>query len=83
MSTPHPYQDLEKTAVWKAIDKAVADLVQNGDLIEETARPYIVGYLTKSVLSGRLSSKRLETVRRKIREASREAELTLVQMDDA
>jgi hypothetical protein len=38
----------EGTALWKAIDKGIADLVGNGDIIEKADRKYIVGYLCKA-----------------------------------
>jgi polyhydroxyalkanoate synthesis regulator phasin len=65
-SNEHPYKAYERTGVWKAIDKAITELVKNGDLTEQTARPYIVGFLTKAVVDRRLSSARLRTVQRKI-----------------
>lgn len=43
----HPYKEFEKTAVWKVLDRGVKELQANGDIEERTARPYIVGYLTK------------------------------------
>jgi len=49
MSRPHPYKELETTPTWRAIDRGIAELVENGDLIESTGREYIVGYLTKLV----------------------------------
>jgi hypothetical protein len=34
------------------IEKAVADLVKNGDMIEQTPRHYIVGYIVKKLQTG-------------------------------
>jgi hypothetical protein len=45
----HPYEDLEKLPAWKVINKAVDDLSRNGDLEEQTARAYIVGYILKKL----------------------------------
>jgi hypothetical protein len=45
----HPYVRWENTPLWKAIEKGVADLVENQDLVETEAREYIVGYLCKIV----------------------------------
>lgn len=47
----HPYVSFEGSVVWKAIDKALVNLVRNGDLDETTPRRYITGYLTKSVIA--------------------------------
>jgi hypothetical protein len=45
----HPYQQYEKLPIWKALDNAVSELVRNGDLEEQTAREYIIGYLAKTL----------------------------------
>jgi hypothetical protein len=45
----HPYVRWEGTPLWKAIEKGVADLVENQDLIEQEHREYIVGYLCKII----------------------------------
>ena len=41
----HPYKHLEGRPEWKALDRAISNLVRNGDLVESTPRAYIVGYL--------------------------------------
>ena len=46
----HPYKEYESHPYWRRIDKAISDLVENQDLVERGARPYIVGYLCKMVL---------------------------------
>jgi hypothetical protein len=43
----HPYEEFEGTALWKAIDAELGDLVANGDLTLTTAREYVVGALCK------------------------------------
>ena len=45
----HPYLAWERTPVWRAIEKAVTDLVENHDLIEDEHREYIVGYICKTI----------------------------------
>jgi hypothetical protein len=45
----HPYVRWEGTPLWKAIQKGVADLVENQDLVENEHREYIVGYICKIV----------------------------------
>ena len=48
-----PYTELEKTRLWAAVESAIRDLVSNNDLVESTARPYIVGYLCQKLLNER------------------------------
>jgi hypothetical protein len=43
----HPYEEFEKTRLWKALNKGILDLVKNKDLVEITRREYVVGYLCK------------------------------------
>ena len=45
----HPYAHLEGTALWAAIDRAVAELEENRDVTLTTARPYVVGLLCARV----------------------------------
>jgi hypothetical protein len=45
----HPYGNFFGTKIWKAIDKAIEDLVKNQDIEELTHRSYIVGYLCKKL----------------------------------
>ncbi len=56
---PHPYQEFEKTGLWKALNKGISDLVENQDLKEIERREYIVGYLCKVLTQrrGKLFSK--------------------------
>jgi hypothetical protein len=49
----HPYVKHEGTALWATVESAISDLVQNDDLVETTARPYIVGYLCQRILDER------------------------------
>jgi hypothetical protein len=44
-----PYEIYRGTPVWKVVDKAINDLVENGDLAESTRRDYIVGYICKKL----------------------------------
>jgi hypothetical protein len=46
----HPYKKYESHPYWKRIDRGISDLVENRDLAERTARPYVVGYLCKMLL---------------------------------
>jgi hypothetical protein len=44
---------LEGTPIWIAVASAIDDLVQNDDLVERTARNYIVGYLSQRIVNER------------------------------
>jgi hypothetical protein len=55
----HPYLEYESDPLWPLLDKGISDLVANGDLIEQTERAYVVGYLCKGVLYGRKKTKAL------------------------
>jgi len=48
-SSTHPYVKWEGTPLWKAIEKGIGDLSKNHDIIEETERKYIVGYICEAV----------------------------------
>jgi hypothetical protein len=50
----HPYIEFEDTALWKAIDAALAELEQNGDFQLTTARRYVVGYLCQQLARQKL-----------------------------
>ena len=47
----HPYTEYESHRYWKLLNKGISDLARNKDLIEKTARPYIVGHLCKLLLA--------------------------------
>lgn len=48
MST-HPYTRYEKFPIWSIINDHIDALVENNDMVETTARPYIVGSLCKAL----------------------------------
>ncbi len=82
--TDHPYKAYEKTATWKEVEKAIEALVRNGDLVEQTPRHYIVGFITQSIFRRRLKSSKLASKRRIFARAAsvvREAEMALVEME--
>ena len=56
-SPEHPYKKYESHPFWKRIDKGISDLIENQDLVEQAARPYIVGYLCKMLLHGKRGGK--------------------------
>jgi len=47
--TTSPYEMYRGTPAWKILDKAIADLVDNTDIVEQTRRDYIVGYICKKL----------------------------------
>ena len=80
----HPYKDYEKTETWKLVEKAIDSLVRNGDLVEQTPRDYIVGHITQSLLRRQLSSRKLESTRKKfarLADASQAAQMALVELE--
>ena len=48
----HPYVDYETDPLWTLIEQGISDLVTNHDLIEQTGRDHIVGFLCKAILNG-------------------------------
>jgi hypothetical protein len=54
MKIKYPYSELEKTAAWVVIDKIIGDLVENKDIIEQTDRKYIAGYLIRELANANL-----------------------------
>ena len=50
----HPYTEFEDTALWKAVDAALAELEQNRDVKLSTAREYVVGYLCQQIAQQKL-----------------------------
>ena len=49
----HPYTRWKGRALWKAVEKGIADLVENHDIVEKPRRAYIVGYICKAVSRGK------------------------------
>jgi len=45
----HPYVAYEGTRNLKVLDRAIDELITNSDLIEQTDRAYIVGFLCKAL----------------------------------
>ncbi len=46
----HLYEKYEDAPLWNIISKAIADLVENQDLVETTRHEYIVGYIVQKLL---------------------------------
>ena len=45
----HPYKNFEESALWRVVEDAINNLVENDDLEEKTGREYIVGYIVKHI----------------------------------
>jgi hypothetical protein len=52
--TDHPYRRFEETTLWKTVDRAIGELVENQDLGEKALRYYIVGYLIQELVNAGL-----------------------------
>lgn len=48
-SNEFPYHNFQSHPAWGAVDRAIEKLVDNSDLIEQTHRRYIVGYIVKEL----------------------------------
>ena len=53
-----PYENYEADPLWPLIEKGITDLVTNQDLIEQTDRNYIVGYLCDVILKEAMGRRR-------------------------
>jgi hypothetical protein len=53
----HPYSAFESDPLWPLLEKGIAELVQNHDLVEKEDRPYIVGYLCKTIRNAQKKTK--------------------------
>jgi hypothetical protein len=45
----HPYIQYESSPQWQILNKAVDELMKNGDIQLSTAREYIIGYLCQAL----------------------------------
>jgi hypothetical protein len=52
-----PYKKLQATKAWSIVDGAIEQLVENKDLVETTARRYIVGFILKQLNDNKLLKK--------------------------
>ncbi len=51
-----PYAKYEKTEIWNAVEQAVSELVRNQDLIIQTGKKYMVGYICQLLIELTLKS---------------------------
>ncbi len=49
----HRYEHFKGKPLWKILNRGISRLVDNGDLLEQTRREYIVGYLCEQVAESR------------------------------
>ena len=48
-SPTFPYDRYRNTELWRKVEEAIHDLVENQDISETTRREYIVGYICKKL----------------------------------
>jgi len=51
----HPYERYENSSLWNAFNRGLDDLSGNEDIVENTAREYIVGYLCEMIVHSGLT----------------------------
>ena len=45
----HPYKKYEGSILWEVINNSVNKLINNSDIIEQTKREYIVGFICSEI----------------------------------
>jgi hypothetical protein len=45
----HPYMQYEHSSLWKIIEKAIEELIINQDLVLETRKEYVIGYICQAI----------------------------------
>lgn len=58
------YKKFEQLIAWSVIDQAISDLAENTDIIEQTDRRYIVGYLLKKLSDNKLLATQKDGLRK-------------------
>lgn len=58
------YREFRGYPAWGVVDRAVNDLIENGDLEETTVHELIVGYIVKSLAEANLVASDRDAVRR-------------------
>lgn len=56
MSQDFPYKDYMDATAWKVIESALADLVENKDIVITTHQDYVIGYLVKALVDNSADS---------------------------
>lgn len=67
------YNQFIRTANWTVLDRAVSELVENGDMSEGTSHEYVVGYLCQALAGGEKRSKPTREEMRQIIRAAQKA----------
>lgn len=80
MSNSHPYTAYARTPIWQVVEKAIDDLVENGDLAELTRREYIVGYLTKQLAERDLAAEPFQEIREQFERTRKELSSSLAKI---
>jgi hypothetical protein len=44
-----PFPEYQHTLLWRAVERALADLQRSGELTVETAPEYVIGYLCQEL----------------------------------
>jgi len=57
----HPYKSLEGQPVWSVLEQAIRDLVDNQDILEQTSRAHIVGYVAKRLVESGVVPRKPQT----------------------
>jgi hypothetical protein len=47
MKLKHPYNEFEESQLWKLVDEAICDLIENQDIKLTTRKEYVIGYICK------------------------------------
>jgi hypothetical protein len=53
-----PYKKYKGTERWKRVQRAIRSLVANKDIIEQTPREYIVGFICQELSRGKTKGSR-------------------------
>lgn len=56
MSENHPYKTLMSLYAWDVIEKTLNDLGRNQDLVLQTSKEYVIGYLLQELINAEIIS---------------------------
>jgi hypothetical protein len=45
----HPYIEFENTNIWNIVEQALDNMIENKDVLLQTQKEYVVGYLCKQL----------------------------------
>ncbi|MEM7382779.1 MAG: hypothetical protein AAF400_00375 [Bacteroidota bacterium] len=49
MKAKHPYLEYEESSLWRAVQHALNELIENQDLVLQTREEYVIGYICQIV----------------------------------